>query len=130
MNREELSSRVRYDWAGGRRRDGKSQDRTQSSTLCLVPAHVLIVNYFGIPLSGSVSSWARAEFAPLKKHGPNDGILLLSDMIFPGGITVGELGLDHFLLDRHIDVTIVALAMTVIEWNEQHRGKSNFLRGN
>jgi hypothetical protein len=95
-----------------------------------VPANVLIVNYFGIPLSGSVSSWARAGFARLQKYGPNDGILLLSDMIFPGGITVAELGLDHFLLDRHIDVTTVALTMTVIEWNERHRDKGNFVRGN
>src|SRR5882724_11942416 len=90
-----------------------------------IPAHVLIVNYFGIPLSGSISSWANAGFGPLRKYGPNDGILLLSDMIFPGGLTVAELGLDHFLLDRHIDIATVALTTTVIGWIEQRRGENN-----
>ena len=78
-----------------------------------------MVNYFGIPLSGSVSSWARPGFTPLGKHGPNDGILLLSDMIFPGGITVAELGLDHFLLDQNLDAATVGLVTTVMRWIEE-----------
>ncbi len=94
-----------------------------------IPEHVRIVNYFGIPLSGSVSSWARAGFAPLRKYGPNDGILLLSDMIFPGGLTVAELGLDHFLLDRQIGVTTVALTMTVIRWIEEREGVLSHIPG-
>jgi hypothetical protein len=83
-----------------------------------VPEHVLVVNYFGIPVSGSISFLARRGFFPLQKHGPNDGVLLLSDMIFPGGITLAELGSDHFLLSDHLDVTTVALAITVIGWLE------------
>ncbi len=82
-----------------------------------VPDHVLIVNYFGIPFSGGVSSWARPGFGPLSKYGPNDGILLLADMVFPGGITVAELGLDHFLLDRHIDAAAVGLVASVVVWS-------------
>ena len=54
----------------------------------------------------------------LAKYGPNDGVLLLSDMIFPGGITLAELGSDHFLLSDHLDITTVALAITVIGWLE------------
>ena len=83
-----------------------------------IPEHVLVVNYFGIPVSGSISFLARRGFFPLRKHGPNDGVLLLSDMIFPGGVTLAELGSDHFLLNDHLDVTAVALAMTVIRWLE------------
>jgi hypothetical protein len=83
-----------------------------------VPEHVLVVNYFGIPVSGSISFLARRGFFPLQKHGPNDGVLLLSDMIFPGGITLAELGSDHFLLSDHLDITTVALAITVIGWLE------------
>jgi hypothetical protein len=45
-------------------------------------------------------------------------VLLLSDMIFPGGITLAELGSDHFLLSDHLDITTVALATTVIGWLE------------
>lgn len=83
-----------------------------------IPEHVLVVNYFGIPVSGSISFLARRGFFPLRKHGPNDGVLLLSDMIFPGGVTLAELGSDHFLLNDHLDVTTVALAITVIRWLE------------
>jgi hypothetical protein len=81
-----------------------------------IPEHVFVVNYFGIPVSGSISFLARRGFFPLRKHGPNDGVLLLSDMIFPGGVTLAELGSDHFLLNDHLDVTAVALAITVIRW--------------
>jgi hypothetical protein len=66
-----------------------------------------------------VSSWARPGFTPLSKHGPNDGILLLSDMIFPGGITVAELGLDHFLLDQNLDAATVGLVTAVMRWTEE-----------
>jgi len=44
--------------------------------------------------------------------------LLLSDMIYPGGITLAELGSDHFLLNDHLDITSVALAITIIRWLE------------
>lgn len=94
----------------------RSRRRFQSFRL---PDHILVVNYFGIPLSGSVSSWARPGFTPLSNHGPNDGILLLSDMIFPGGITVAELGLDHFLLDQKLDAATVGLVTAVMRWPEE-----------
>jgi hypothetical protein len=88
-----------------------------------IPEHVLVANYIGIPLSGSVSSLARAGLLQLRKHGPNDGLSLLSDLILPGGLTLAELGRDHFLLDEQIDVTTVALAITVIWWLEEHERK-------
>ncbi|HEY6366991.1 MAG TPA: hypothetical protein VI585_19595 [Candidatus Binatia bacterium] len=83
-----------------------------------IPERLLVVNYFGIPVSGSISFLARRGFFPLRKYGPNDGVLLLSDMIFPGGVTLAELGSDHFLLNDHLDITAVALAITVIGWLE------------
>jgi hypothetical protein len=84
-----------------------------------IPEHVLVVNYLGIPVSGSISFLARRGFFQLRKHGPSDGVVLLSDTIFPGGVTLAELGSDHFLLGSHLDVTAVALAITVIRWLEQ-----------
>jgi len=83
-----------------------------------VPPHILVVNYFGIPLTGGLSSWSSPGFAQLKKFGPNDGLLLLADMIFPGAVTLAMLGRDHFLLDERIDTTAVALALTVMGWLE------------
>jgi hypothetical protein len=81
-----------------------------------IPQHIFVVNFFGIPVSGSVGFRARRGFFPLQKYGPNDGMVLLADMIFPGGVTLAELGSDHFLMDQHLDVTAVALAITVIRW--------------
>jgi hypothetical protein len=83
-----------------------------------VPDHVFVVNYFGIPLSGSISFRGSRGYFPLRKFGPNDGLVLLSDMIFPRGVTLAELGSDHFLLDGHLDITAVALMATVIHWVE------------
>jgi hypothetical protein len=39
-------------------------------------------------------------------------------MIFPGGVTLAEVGSDHLRLNDHIDVAGVALAVTVINWLE------------
>jgi len=62
-----------------------------------VPENILVVNFFGIPLSGSVSFRAARGFYPMKKYGPNDGMVLLSDMILPGGITLTKFGVTTFL---------------------------------
>jgi hypothetical protein len=43
----------------------------------------------------------------------------LSDLILPSGVTLAELGRDHFLLVDQIEVTTVALAMTVICWLDE-----------
>jgi len=85
-----------------------------------VPKHVFVVNYFGIPTVGSISFMARKGFFPLRKYGPNDGIVLLPDMIFPGGVTLTEVGSDHLRLNSHLDIAGVALAVTVINWLESH----------
>jgi hypothetical protein len=87
-----------------------------------IPEHVLVVNYFGIPVSGSLSLFARASYSPLRKYGPNDGTILLSDEVFPGGITLAEIGSDHFMRSKRLDIATVALAITVIDWLEHPDG--------
>jgi len=88
-----------------------------------IPKHILVVNYFGIPTIGSISFLARRGFFLLRKHGPNDGLMLLSDMIFPGGVTLTQVGSDHIRLSDRLDISGVALAITVLEWleNENHQ---------
>src|SRR5215467_11456397 len=87
-----------------------------------IPKHILVVNYFGIPTVGSVSFLARRGFFLLRKHGPNDGLMLLPDMIFPGGVTLTQVGSDHIRLSDRLDISGVALAITVLGWleNENH----------
>jgi hypothetical protein len=88
-----------------------------------IPKHIFVVNYFGIPTIGSISFLGRRGFFPLRKYGPNDGLVLLPDMIFPGGVTLAQVGSDHIALNDHIDIAGVALAITVVEWleNENHQ---------
>jgi hypothetical protein len=88
-----------------------------------IPEHLLVVNYFGIPVSGSVSFLIRRSYSPMRKYGPNDGNVLLSDMIFPGGITLFNLGGDHFMRNKPLDISTVALAITVIHWLETPDGE-------
>jgi hypothetical protein len=85
-----------------------------------VPESVLVVNYFGIPTIGSISFLVRKGFFALRRYGPNDGVVLLSDMILPGGITIAQLGSDHIQINDDIDVAGVALAMTVVGWLQSH----------
>jgi hypothetical protein len=94
-----------------------------------IPEHVLVVNYFGIPVSGSISFLARRGFFPLRKYGPNDGLVLLSDMVIPRGVTLAELGSDHFLINEHLDVKSVALAITVVRWLENPDQATSSVRG-
>ena len=88
-----------------------------------IPEHVLVVNYVGIPVTGSVSFFARRGFLFLRKLGPNDGITLVADTIIPGGVTIADLGNDHFMRGRPVDITSVALALTVIRWLEYPNGE-------
>ena len=84
-----------------------------------VPRHVLVLNYIGVPLTGSVSWLGRSGYAQLRAHGPNDGLSLLPDLIYPGAATLVELGRDHFLLDDQTEAATLALALTVIRFIEE-----------
>ena len=88
-----------------------------------IPEHVLVVSYFGIPVIGSISFWISRSYFPLRKYGPNDGTILLSDEIFPGGVTLTELGGDHFMRNKPLDIVTVALAIAVIGWLEHPDGE-------
>ena len=85
-----------------------------------IPRTVLVVNYFGIPTVGNISFFGRKSFFELRKYGPNDGVLLLADMIFPGGVTLARLGIDHLQMNKGIDITTVALGMSVLEWLQNY----------
>ena len=93
----------------------RSRQRFDSFRL---PQHVLVVNYFGIPTIGSISLIARTGFFLLRKHGPNDGFILLGDLIFPGGVTLAQLGRDHIQVNDGVDITAVALTLTLLGWLE------------
>ncbi len=79
-----------------------------------VPAHVLVVNYVPLPLSGDVTKPARDGYERMRQLGPNDGLALTTDEIYPGGATIVEAGLDHYLTAPDIDRRTAALINVVI----------------
>jgi hypothetical protein len=79
-----------------------------------LPQNFLVINYVGIPLSGNITKLAKDGYEDLRREGPNDGLTLITDEIFPGGITVVELGLDHYFQDEEIDLKTAGLAQCVI----------------
>jgi hypothetical protein len=53
----------------------------------------------------------------LRSDGPNDGLVLLTDVIAPGSLTVVALGSDHFFAeDPEIDRKTVALMKLVVAY--------------
>lgn len=94
---------------------GSERAGAQFSKLKL-PAHLQVLNYVGIPLSGNISELARERYLELRRHGPNDGLTLIADALVLGQPTIPVLGLDHFLAqDPELDLKTLALAMTLIE---------------
>jgi hypothetical protein len=79
-----------------------------------IPEHVIVVNDVPLPLSGQVSRRARGGYEGMRSLGPNDGLALTLDEIFPGAATLVELGLDHYMSAPDIDRRTVALTRAVL----------------
>jgi hypothetical protein len=85
----------------------------------LLPPHVLVVNYLGVPKSTDVHSGVRDRYDLLAEDGPNDGLTLLADAIVPQGVTVVAPGLDHFLAEPRQDRIVAAMARAVLDTLEE-----------
>jgi hypothetical protein len=86
---------------------------------------ILVVNYVAIPMSGQVSEDAGYGYGVLSEEGPNDGLTLIADEIALGGLTLIELGLDHYYRHPQIHHKTVALAQTVIEYLAERESKKD-----
>ncbi len=76
---------------------------------------VFILNYLGVPLSGSVGRRARSGYRQLRDFGPNDGLMLLSDDNLAPGPTVVAFGSDHFLRSHPQEAQTLALLRLTID---------------
>jgi hypothetical protein len=90
---------------------GRSVARLERQT---IPAHVLIVNFVGVPLSGHISAGAEFGYARTRRAGPNDGLTAIVDELAHGGPAILQVGLDHYYRDPQIDLKTLALAFTVL----------------
>ncbi len=79
-----------------------------------LPDHVLAVNYVPLPLSGNLTAPARGGYESMRNLGPNDGLALTVDEIHPGGATIVEAGLDHFMAVPDFNRRTEALLRVVV----------------
>ncbi|HXG27291.1 MAG TPA: hypothetical protein VNJ47_00390 [Nevskiales bacterium] len=92
---------------------GRSQRRASEIRL---PEHVLVVNYVGVPVSGTILDTEfekRFTYVQLRDYGPNDGLVLIPDEIEPDGLTVAEVGRAHFLSYPDFGLRATALLRAV-----------------
>lgn len=78
-----------------------------------IPAHIRVVHFVGVPLSGTVTDEVRGGYEALHPYGPNDGITLLQDEIIEGSTVITGLGLDHWYRDPDLRRKILALVAAV-----------------
>ena len=108
-----------YLWAKGWKKSavdsmGATRSRARFARLTL-PRDLLVINYVGLSLSGSLSKFSKDKYPILKREGPNDGLTPLADIVAPDSLTLIAPGSDHFFAeDPRIDEKTVALTKAVI----------------
>lgn len=76
---------------------------------------VIIINYAALPFSSTLQEKPRYGYANLATYGPNDGAALIQQLLVPGGHTVLEIGLDHYMRSPRAMHRLVALLLMIME---------------
>jgi hypothetical protein len=108
-----------WDWAGlASMATEPSRRRIEGASL---PPSLAVVNLVAIPVSGSVGSRVFLGYEILKRRGPNDGVVLLADTVWPGGANIVALGADHLFTARQTDADGMAMLRTIDYVVQRHR---------
>jgi hypothetical protein len=104
-------------WLSGWSWDGvesleTTHSRQRLETLRLAET-ITVLNIVAVPVSGSVGYQVLWGYHVLTSHGPNDGVVLLADTVWPGGINIVGLGADHLLGRWRDDAYILAMLRTL-----------------
>jgi hypothetical protein len=78
-----------------------------------VPDSIAVVNVVAVPLSRTVGFKVWSGYRLLRRHGPNDGVVLLADTVWPGGINLVSIGPDHLFAPREDDAYSLALLRAI-----------------
>jgi hypothetical protein len=78
-----------------------------------MPKSIAVINVVAVPLSGTVGSTVWFGYTMLRRHGPNDGAVLLTDTVWPGGINIVSIGPDHLFAPREDDAQSLAMLRAV-----------------
>jgi len=104
-------------WLSGWRWDALESMETERSQRRLdtlrLPESVLVLNVVAVPVSGSVGYQVYAGYQMLTEHGPNDGVVLLADTVWRGGVNIVALGADHLFARWCENAYILAMLRAV-----------------
>lgn len=78
-----------------------------------MPDSVAVVNVVAVPLSRTVGFKVWSGYRLLRRHGPNDGVVLLADTVWPGGVNLVSIGPDHLFAPREDDAYGLALLRAI-----------------
>ena len=78
-----------------------------------LPASITVLNVVAVPVSGSVGFPVFSGYQVLISDGPNDGVMLLADVVWPGGVNLVALGADHLFAKWREDAYTLALLRAV-----------------
>jgi hypothetical protein len=101
----------RWDWAG--LTSLATAPRRQRMAGLQLPGSITVVNVVAIPVSGSVTYQVFSGYQVLISEGPNDGVVLLADTVWPGGVNLVALGADHLFAKWREDDYALALLRAV-----------------
>lgn len=98
----------RWDWAGLTSLATEPSQRRLAGLQ--LPGSITVLNVVAVPVSGSVGYQVFSGYQILISDGPNDGVVLLADTVWPGGVNLVALGADHlFVRWREDDYTLALL---------------------
>jgi hypothetical protein len=65
-----------------------------------IPESIAVINVVAVPLSRTVGVKVWSGYRLLRRQGPNDGVVLLGDTVWPGGMNLISIGPDHLFAPR------------------------------
>jgi len=105
-------------WLSGWNWDGLASLATKPSRDRLegrrMPETITVLNIVAVPVSGSVGFQVYGGYQVLESHGPNDGVVLLTDTVWPNSINLVALGADH-LFHRWRDEAYVLAMLRALD---------------
>ena len=106
-------------WSKGKKinvvQDMSYKSRKESFEQLQFPENIKIINFVGAPLATKIGKEIKSRYCSMIKFGPNDGLTPLVDETIENGITVSEIGLDHYFRDDNIDKKTLALALVAVK---------------
>jgi len=70
---------------------------------------ITVLNIVAVPVSGSVGFQVYGGYQVLGSHGPNDGVVLLADTVWPNAINLVAFGADHLFFRWRDEAYLLAL---------------------